>query len=407
MKILLGGVPFGCNNVGDEAILECSVRLLERLCPGAALTVSTNNPAETADKLRIRTCPLFGFPPPYSRREMLEALREHDAFIWCGATGLSDYPEIPLAMMQAARHAGKKTILWSVGMNSELNPAKYSVLPGKRRMLLSALGALTFGTVDAVRLEEQRRERRVRRLIREQVNAADLVIVRDSESRAELERCGVQRHIAVGADPALLLKPVDLDRVRLNDKIRQFLNADFHKVGVGISTAAPVFERPEELAQCLDRLVADGRTRILFVPMDPLTDAGFMTEVRARMTHSQHTELLAGHYEPAEILAVISRLRVVVSSRLHLLILSSLADVPFVGISPGSKVDSFLHAHDLKPVGTAAACDFNSLEHEARRLLQDGGQCVERIHRTRQILLKRLEEASLRLQTALDPVVNG
>lgn len=33
LKILLGGIPLGCDNIGDEAILGCFTSLVRRLAP--------------------------------------------------------------------------------------------------------------------------------------------------------------------------------------------------------------------------------------------------------------------------------------------------------------------------------------------------------------------------------------
>ena len=63
MKILLGGVPLGCDNVGDEAIITCVVQLLREIVPEAELTVSTREEKKTARLLNVRTVPLYGFPP--------------------------------------------------------------------------------------------------------------------------------------------------------------------------------------------------------------------------------------------------------------------------------------------------------------------------------------------------------
>ena len=124
MRILVGGVPFGRNNVGDEAILECVIQILRETCPSATLTVSTDDGPATARKFNVQTTELFGFEPPYSRERMIQMLGDHDAFVWAGATGLSDYPEIPVEMLRIAQKAGRKTVVWNVGMNDELNPAK-------------------------------------------------------------------------------------------------------------------------------------------------------------------------------------------------------------------------------------------------------------------------------------------
>ena len=48
MKILLGGVPLGCDNIGDEAIIASVVTLLRKIVPDAELTVCTRDRENTA-----------------------------------------------------------------------------------------------------------------------------------------------------------------------------------------------------------------------------------------------------------------------------------------------------------------------------------------------------------------------
>ena len=89
---------------------------------------------------------------------MEERFSSADVFIWSGATGLSDYPEVPLGMLEIAQRAGTTTVVWGVGMNNELNPHMYRLLPGKRRAMLSLLGLASLRRIDYVR----RHRRRVR-----------------------------------------------------------------------------------------------------------------------------------------------------------------------------------------------------------------------------------------------------
>jgi len=207
VKVLVGGVPFGRNNVGDEAILTCVVDIIREVCPSAEITVSTDDPAGTADRLGVHTVQLFGFEPPYSQTLMEEHLASADVFIWAGATGLSDYPEIPLSMLEIAHRQGTATVVWCVGMNTKLNPYIYRLQPGGRRSLLTALSWLTLKQIDWVRQVEQRAERRARNKIAEQLNRADLVVLRDPETLAAVHACGVVRGTMVGADSAELLQP--------------------------------------------------------------------------------------------------------------------------------------------------------------------------------------------------------
>lgn len=61
MRFFLGGVPFGCDNIGDEAILECIVSIIRRNFPSASITVSTAKPKETARLLGVDCVELFAF----------------------------------------------------------------------------------------------------------------------------------------------------------------------------------------------------------------------------------------------------------------------------------------------------------------------------------------------------------
>jgi polysaccharide pyruvyl transferase WcaK-like protein len=402
LKILLAGVPFGCDNVGDEAILECAVRIVRQACPECHITVSTNDGPATARKLQVETCELFGFLIPYREERMIEALRTHDVFIWCGATGLSDYPEVPLNMLRIAQAARKKTVLWGVGMNTELNPAWYRVREGQRRKALSLLTALTLGWLDVVAFEERRRQRRARRRIARYVNAADLVVVRDPESRDEVLRCGVDREVVVGADSALLLQPSSLGEVVLPATVRDVLYSEAKKVGICISAQRAVQDEGKLMAY-LDQLVVDGSRKIVFIPMNPVTDAELMARLRSAMAHPERAVVLEGRHEPRDLLAVVSALDLVVSSRLHLLFFASIMGVPIIGISRGSKIDNFLGSLGLQPVGQVDDWDYDLLLAETGRLLAHKEAFVIRNARVKEELLARLNKAQRRLKEILIP----
>ena len=66
---------------------------------------------------------------------------------------------------------------------------------------------------------------------------------------------------------------------------------------------------------------------------------------------------------------------VIVSSRLHLLILAANVRTPLVGIARGSKVSNFLKNFDLTPAGNVDQCDFAKIESEIERF-QSGGDII-------------------------------
>ena len=63
MKILLGGVPFGRGNIGDDAILNCAAGIFRRIFPDAQLAAAAFGAVPSAAKYGVETLPAFGFDP--------------------------------------------------------------------------------------------------------------------------------------------------------------------------------------------------------------------------------------------------------------------------------------------------------------------------------------------------------
>jgi polysaccharide pyruvyl transferase WcaK-like protein len=401
VKILLGGVPFGRNNVGDEAILECIVAIVRKLAPDADITVSTDDQEATAEKLAVKTVQLFGFAPPYSRELMRQTIVEQDLFVWAGATGLSDYPEIPLEMLRIAHENGTATVVWGVGMNDELNPFLYKLMPGRRRSMLKLMSELTLGLVDFEKRREERIAKRVCDTMKEQLSKANLVVLRDPESQNAVECCRKVAGIQVGADSALILEPMPWSEVSLTERCQRVLEGESKKIGICISAQRELAHR-DELIDFLDRLTLEERCHIVFLPMNPETDAELMAGLMSDMKTQEQALLVQGRREPAEVMAIAGKLDVVISSRLHLLILAASMHVPIIGISRGSKVDNFLAPFGLKSAGTVDECDFSHLQQEVHRLLEERAE-FESISRTvRAELLQRLEDAEMLFSDVLN-----
>jgi len=399
VRILLGGVPFGRNNVGDEAILECVVRIIRDVCPEAYITVSTDKPVDTAAKLGVETVQLFGFEASFSHTLMEEHLAAADVFMWAGATGLSDYPEIPLGMLDIAHRAGTKTVVWCVGMNEDLNPFIYRVLPGKRRMLLDLFSLLTFRRIDYVRRVEQNDAARARAKIAEQLNQCDLVVLRDPETLAAVHACGDVPEAIVGADSAELLEPAPWEKITLVREARAILESEARKIGLCISAQRQLVHK-KELVEFLDRL-ADHDYRIVFLPMNHETDASLMAGLRSKMKNQAYSVVIGGRRDPREILAIAGKLDLVISSRLHLLILASVLHVPIIGISRGTKVDNFLAPFGHTSAGSVEECDFDHMQSELDRLIESREEFREVSTAVHEMLLQRLDDAKIRLGKVL------
>lgn len=407
MRILLGAVPFGCDNAGDEAILECTVATLRETIPAAAIGVCTAQPLATARALDVAAHDLFGFKNgTHSTQEdacLDRVLANYDAFMWAGATGLSDYPEVGVRLMNRAGARGLKTILWCVGMNDELNPKLYRAWKNPLVRAAAKLGQATRGRVDIVTALETRKAARARASIAACLDAATLRVVRDPESKAELRKCGVMSQIIVGADPALFLAAPPLERDALPTSVGRVLDGPGTKLGVCLSAQGPL-EDIGGMAAMLDGLLVSGFvSQILFVPMNPKTDNLLGAEVQRRMQLRDRTAQLEGERSPGEIQSVIGMLGAIVSSRLHALILAANAGVPFVGIARGTKFDSFLAPFGLEPAGTVDACDMEQVDAQIRHAINNRARFEQKNRHVRDELAQRYERGVNALGDALGP----
>jgi polysaccharide pyruvyl transferase WcaK-like protein len=238
----------------------------------------------------------------------------------------------------------------------------------------------------------------MRRRIARALSAADLVIVGDPESRREVLRVPPDNDVSVAADPALLLEPADPSRAAFPTAFRRALSEGRRRVGVCISAQRAVTD-VAGLVQCLDGVLSQQpEARIFFLPMNPVTDAALMSGLRERLQQPERSIVLEGHHEPAVLALAASLMDVVVSSRLHLLILAANSATPIVGIGRGSKIETFLRPYGLEPAGDTENLDRDRLRRELARLLgREGASFRETAARVRSEQLERLHGGCRRL----------
>ena len=387
MKLVLGGVPLGCDNIGDEAIVGCVVALLRKLFPDVGLTVCTRDREGTAKRLGVDTAPLYGFGADPDLRGFAELVRRHDAYIWFGATGLSDYPETALALLTAAQDAQVPTIVWGVGMNSALNPAFYRAA-GKKLKLLKLLSACAF--TDLVAAYERRLRRRTMRHIERGLSACRLVVLRDAQSVREVEKCGF-RSAVEGADTAILQSsaPPPLPEA-----------PGITRIGFCVSEQSAVRDLGG-VRQLWDDLLEDPARRVVLIPMNPVTDKKLMLKIASRCRHSDRIECLE-RIDPADVQACAGQCRVLVSSRLHLLILGSNAGTPGIGIERGSKISNWLSYFGETPAGTVENCDFSGVRSRIDRILSSpDAEARAKVREVTSGMRRRLDAAAEKLRSVL------
>ncbi len=369
MKILLGGIPLGCDNIGDEAIIAGVVKMLKESLLEVELTVATADRA-TADILGVNVVPPFGFAG-HGLDGFEDAVRAQDAYIWCGATGLSDYPHVALDLLETAQRAGVATFIWGVGMDDELNPVFFKA-SGKRRLVLRCLGLLGWY------------ERRLRGTLARRI-AAVLpqcrgVWLRDPQSAAMLAQTGFPG-AKVAADSAILLGNGP-DKRHAADDTQLAAPDSRHALGLCISTQRQVADL--DGVKGLIAAVRESGARVIGIPMNPKTDRSLL--------ESLGVECISGT-TPEAVMEAAAKCDVVLSSRLHLLILAANAGTPGLGIARGSKLANWLSNFGSTVEGSVYDCDWNKVTEHVLAAIKNRGDWDAVRDRAYAELTSRLETA--------------
>ena len=383
MKILLGGIPLGCDNIGDEAIIAGVVKMLKESVPGVELTVATNDPA-TAQLLGVEVVPPFGFAD-VGFEGFAAVARRHDAYIWCGATGLSDYPDVALDLLEKAQREGVATFVWGVGMDDELNPVFFKV-HGKKHLALSLFGLVGW--------YERRLREKLRRRIASILPRCKGVWLRDPQSAAMLASTGFAG-AGIAADTAIL---IENGKCRMENELDNstfsILHSQFPTLGLCISTQRQV----ADLAglKGLIAAVRDSGAKVIGIPMNPKTDRALL--------ESLGVECIPGT-TPEAVMEAAAKCDVVLSSRLHLLILAANVGTLGLGIARGSKLANWLSNFGRTVEGSVYDCDWKLVTEHVLAALADRGDWGKvrndayarlnaRIETARQEFVERLEAIS-------------
>ena len=265
MKVLLGGIPLGCDNIGDEAIITCVVRMLKESLPNIKLTVATADPG-TSERLGVSVVPPYGFAE-CGLDGFSETVRRHDAYVWCGATGFSDYPYVALDLLEAAQNFGVPKFVWGVGMDDELNPVFFRVY-GKKRMLLSLFGLVGW--------YERRLRARLAHRISRILPRCKGVWLRDPESVEMLATMGFG-NAGLAADTAILLGNWDEKTGKREEGNGERGNGQPATFGLCISTQRPVSDF-EGLKKMIAAVRATG-AQDLGIPMNTKTDRAMLEDI--------------------------------------------------------------------------------------------------------------------------------
>jgi polysaccharide pyruvyl transferase CsaB len=304
---------YGGMNLGDEAILQSIIAQLRKDLPGVELTVFSRDAEDTKKRHQVeRAVPVRKL----GRTEIAPEVERLDLLILGGGGILYD--------------ADARVYLREVLLAHEKH------VP----VMTYAIGA---GPLD---------EPAVQAAVKDALEPAAHITVRERRAQRVLEHAGVHREITVTADPALLIKPEPLPRGLLK---REGLDGGRRRL-IGMSVREPGVAAPGLdtkvyhglLANAADFMVDRFDAEIVFVPMErSVLDTQHSHAVIAKMLRAQRATVLKGEYTPGQILSWIGKFDFALGMRLHFLIFAAIAGTPFVALPYAGKVSGFIEALDL------------------------------------------------------------
>lgn len=310
-KVGISG-SYGGFNLGDEAILEVIIRELRRSMP-VALTVFSRDGHATRARHGVDAVTARSLSRADARR-IVESL---DLLILGGGGILYDAEaDIFLREVLLAHEVGTPVMVYAISAGPLVDPS-------------------------------------LRARVRDALEHVAVLTVRDQQTRQLLEEIGLEREVIVTADPALLLEPEPLT---LEEILRaEAIDPEARLVAFSIREPGPA--APDLRVEHYHRLVANAAdfmidrldAEVVFFPLERRTyDVQHSHAVVGQMSHAQRATVLKREYTPGQILSLLEHFEFSVGMRLHFLIFSALASVPFIALPYATKVSGFLEGLRLE-----------------------------------------------------------
>lgn len=310
---------YGRGNAGDEAILKAILNAMRQIDPYLPLTVMTRKPEETELLHGVHAVYTFSFPA------FLRAMRHSRLFINGGGSLIQDITSsrslyFYLFTIWAARHLGCKVLMYGCGI----------------------------GHVD------RRRNRRLAARILDK--NADIITLRDAISKDELASMGVSRpDIRLSADPAMSLSPLpeqDADAFLASSGIP----ADGRYLCFSLRSWRD-FDSFDLFARAADYAYEKYGVSALFLPIELPRDIA--PSLRTAKAMRSPFYIIDTPQDVELTIALLKKMQAVCAMRLHALVFSAAAGVPFVATSYDIKVNGFMDY-----VGCDACCNLKELTFE-------------------------------------------
>jgi len=308
-KLLIVGA-FGTGNLGDDAILEGLLKMFagDKSYRNNYVVVFSINPEETRLVFKVN-----------ARRRNLTDLLLSDEILIGGGELIQDRKNMGAKysfLGLLAKILGKRVMFYAIGVSSTK----------------SLIGRL---------------------LTRVSLNLADEISVRDLSSKRRLKLLGVHREIKIAQDPALELEPISAESAsRLLQAEGIVTRKSTRPFLLGLASQCLYDKKTNEkthlflLSIARRVLVRYKDTSIVYVPFWPSRDLP-CGEWLDKQLNTESFKVFRRSVTPSEMLGLVRQLDLLISTRLHPLILASRAGVPSIGVSIFEKIEAFCFEHGV------------------------------------------------------------
>ena len=353
---------YGFNNTGDEAIMLSMHKNIQQMGENYHITVLSNKPKETKEKYGIEAVYRFGF------MDVFRAIHRCDVLLSGGGSLLQDSTSTRslmyyLSITAAAKLMRKKVMLYANGIGP---------VSGKRN----------------------------RRLVKQVVNKADLITLREENSYEELLSMGVNpKKCFVTADPVFTMDGVSEEKTQAILR-EEGIPTDKPMVVVSVRNWKDMDKFIGQFAELCDIIVEKYQRNIVFLSMQMPHDVTVSEKVRKKM--KQNAYILKSSYSPYEVMGIISQADFILSMRLHTLIFAARQRVPLIGFIYDPKIEYYLEKLDMPSGGKLKEFDkektlalvedvIQNKESYVAKLAQKEKELEKMAHKNERYLEKLLE----------------
>lgn len=330
---------YGFNNTGDEAIMLSMHKNIQQLGDNYHITVLSKKPEETRQKYGIEAVYRFGV------RDVFHAIRKSDVLLSGGGSLLQDSTSTRslmyyLSITALAKLMRKKVMLYANGIGP---------VSGKRN----------------------------RRLVKQVVNKADLITLREEKSYEELLSMGVNPgKCFVTADPVFTMDgitPAQAQKILTEEGVP----VDKPLVVVSVRNWKDMDTFICKFAELCDTIVEKYERNILFIGMQMPNDMTVSEKVRKKM--KQKAYILKGSYTPYEVMGIISQADFILSMRLHTLIFAARQRVPLIGFVYDPKIEYYLEKLDMPSGGKLKEFDKEATLALVNEMIRDKQKFMDKL----------------------------